>query len=105
YLEFFAKGSTQNLMFANQPGFIPTAKDADTSSFSDLQKKAVQLVSSAQKITQFLDRDSRPDFAGAQGMQAFLQTFLKNPTADTMPLQTQMQAYWDQLPPYAGAGS
>ena len=103
YLEFFAKGATQTLMFQNQPGFIPTANDADTSSFSALQKKAVQLVSSAQKITQFLDRDSRPDFAGAQGMQAFLQTFLKNPTADTTPLQTQMQAYWDQLPPYLGS--
>ena len=103
YLEFFAKGATQGLMFQNQPGFIPTANDADTSSYSALQKKAVQLVSSAQKITQFLDRDSRPDFAGAQGMQAFMQTFLKNPTADTTSLQTQMQAYWDQLPPYAGS--
>ena len=99
YMEFWAKGSTQLIMFQNQPGLIPTANDADTSSYSDLQKKATQLVSSAQKITQFLDRDSRPDFAGANGMQAFLQTFLANPTADTTALQTQIQAYWDALPP------
>ena len=69
-------------MFQNQPGLIPTATDADTSTYSDLQKKAVEIVSKAQKITQFLDRDTRSDFAGANGMQAFLQTFLANPTQD-----------------------
>jgi multiple sugar transport system substrate-binding protein len=99
YIEFWSKGSTQLLMFQNQPGFIPTANDADTSSYSDLQKKAQQIVSSAKKITQFLDRDSRPDFAGANGMQGFLQTFLANPTADTTALQAQIQAFWDALPP------
>ena len=31
YLEFWSKGSTQLIMFKNQPGLIPTAKDADTS--------------------------------------------------------------------------
>jgi multiple sugar transport system substrate-binding protein len=99
YMEFWAKGSTQLLMFQNQPGFIPTANDTDTSSYSDLQKKAQAIVSSAQKITQFLDRDSRPDFAGANGMQAFLQKFLSNPTQDTTALQAEIQAYWDALPP------
>jgi multiple sugar transport system substrate-binding protein len=99
YMEFWAKGSTQLLMFQNQPGFIPTANDTDTSSYSDLQKKAQAIVSSAQKITQFLDRDSRPDFAGANGMQAFLQKFLANPTQDTTALQAEIQAYWDALPP------
>ena len=53
----------------------------------------------AQKITQFLDRDSRPDFAGANGMQGFLQKFLPNPTQDTTALQAQIQAFWDALPP------
>ena len=38
---------------------IPTAKDADTSTYSDLQKKAVEIVGSAKRITQFLDRDTR----------------------------------------------
>ena len=40
YLEYWSKGSTQLIMFTNQPGLIPTAKDADTSTYSDLQKKA-----------------------------------------------------------------
>jgi multiple sugar transport system substrate-binding protein len=99
YMEFWAKGSTQVIMFQNQPGDIPTANDADTSGYSPLQKKAQAIVSQANKITQFLDRDSRPDFAGANGMQGFLQTFLANPTADTTALQTQIQAFWDALPP------
>ncbi|MHB8587504.1 MAG: ABC transporter substrate-binding protein [Candidatus Dormibacteraceae bacterium] len=101
FLEFFAKGSSQITMFQNAPGNIPTASDADTSTYSPLQKKAVQLVSSAQKITQFFDRDSRPDFAGPNGMQSFLLTFLANPKQDTTNLQKTMQSFWDSLPPEA----
>jgi len=99
YMEFWSKGSTQLLMFQNQPGFIPTANDADPSTYDALTKKAVQIVSQAKKITQFLDRDSRPDFAGANGMQGFLQKFLANPTQDTTALQGEIQAFWDALPP------
>ncbi len=44
YLEFWSKGSTQLIMFQNQPGLIPTATDTDTSTYSDLQKKAVEIV-------------------------------------------------------------
>ena len=98
FLEFFAKGSTQGLFFKNVPGNIPTAKDADSSTFSPLQKKAAQIVSSAQKITQYFDRDSRPDFAGANGMQSFLKTFIANPNADSTVLQGTMQKFWDSLP-------
>ncbi len=99
YLEFWAKGSTQLLMFKGQPGLIPTASDADTSSYTDLQKKAVEVVSAAQRITQFLDRDTRSDFAGANGMQSFLQKFLGDPTQDLAKFQASIQSFWDGLPP------
>jgi multiple sugar transport system substrate-binding protein len=99
FLEFWALGSTQLTMFKVAPGLIPTASDVDASSYSALQKKAQAIVSQAVKITQFLDRDSRPDFAGPNGMQHFLQLFLANPTQDTTALQTQIQAFWDALPP------
>jgi multiple sugar transport system substrate-binding protein len=99
YLEFWAKGSTQGIFFEHQPGFIPTAKDADTSKYSDLQKKAVQVVGNAKRITQFLDRDTRSDFAGPQGMQGFLQKFLADPKQDLAGLQKTIQDYWDSLPP------
>jgi multiple sugar transport system substrate-binding protein len=99
YLEFWAKGSTQGIFFEHQPGFIPTAKDADTSKYSALQKKAVEVVGNAKRITQFLDRDTRSDFAGAQGMQLFLQKFLANPSQDLAAFQKTIQDYWDALPP------
>jgi multiple sugar transport system substrate-binding protein len=99
YLENWAKGATQLLMFQNQPGLIPTAKDADTSTYTPLQKKAVEIVSKATRITQFLDRDTRADFAGANGMQSFLQKFLANPTQDLAAYQKSIQDFWDGLPP------
>jgi multiple sugar transport system substrate-binding protein len=99
WMKFWAKGSTQLTMFQNAPGLIPTANDADTSSYTALQKKAAQIISNAKRITQFFDRDSRPDFAGSNGMQSFLLTYLQNPTADTTSLQGKMQAFWDSLPP------
>jgi multiple sugar transport system substrate-binding protein len=99
FMEFMAKGSTQVLYWKNAPGSIPTASDADTSTYPALTKKAVDIVSKAQKITQYFDRDSRPDFAGTQGMQSFLLKFLSNPSADTTGLQSDMQKFWDSLPP------
>jgi multiple sugar transport system substrate-binding protein len=102
YLAFWAKGSAQVLMYKNQPGFIPTASDADTSSYDVLTKKAVDIVSKAQKITQFLDRDTRPDFAGANAMQSFLLSFLKNPSQDLTKFEQSIQDFWDKLPPYTG---
>src|SRR5207302_6752818 len=99
FLEFFAKGSTQLTVFQSAPGFIPVANDTDTSSYSPLQKKAQQLIADAKRITQFFDRDSRPDYAGPNGMQSFLLSFLKNPKQDLQAFQGTMQKFWDSLPP------
>jgi multiple sugar transport system substrate-binding protein len=99
FMEFVSKGSTQVTYWKNAPGSIPTASDADTSTYPALTKKAVQIVSSAQRITQYFDRDSRPDFSGPNGMQGFLLKFLSNPSGDPTSLQGQMQAFWDSLPP------
>jgi multiple sugar transport system substrate-binding protein len=102
YLEYWAKGSAQMLMYAANNGFIPCASDADLSGLTVLTKKAVEIVSKAQKITQFLDRDTRPDFAGANSMQSFLLNFLKTPTQDLAALQKSIQDFWDKLPEYKG---
>jgi multiple sugar transport system substrate-binding protein len=99
YLEFWAKGSTQGIFFQYQPGVLPTANDSDTSTYTDLQKKAVEIVSKAKRITQFLDRDTRPDFATQDGMQRFLQTWLAKPDQDMVAYQKSIQDFWDQLPP------
>jgi multiple sugar transport system substrate-binding protein len=102
YLEYWSKGSAQLLMYAANNGFIPCASDADQSGLSVLTKKAIEIVSKAQKITQFLDRDTRPDFAGANSMQSFLLNFLKTPAQDLAALQKSIQDFWDKLPEYKG---
>ena len=50
----------------------------------------------AKYITQFLDRDTRPDFAGPVVGPA-IQSFLKNPKDLTKILEST-QAQWDALP-------
>jgi multiple sugar transport system substrate-binding protein len=51
---------------------------ADVSGYTALQKKAAELVGSATEIAQFLDRDTRPDFASTV-MIPSLQQFLNAP--------------------------
>jgi multiple sugar transport system substrate-binding protein len=102
WMEFWSKGSTQVLMYQQQPGFIPTASDADTSGYDVLTKKAVSIVSQALKITQFLDRDTRPDFAGTNGVGSFFLNFLNKPTQDLTAFQKSIQDFWDKLPAYSG---
>lgn len=99
FMEYVSKGSAQTAFYKDNPGAIPTANDADQSQFDPLTKKAAQIVSNAKKITQFFDRDSRPDFAGPNGMQGFLLKYLANHDSDTTGLQGQMQSFWDSLPP------
>ena len=53
-------------------------KDADTSKYSALQKKSAEIINSAKHIAQFLDRDTRPDFASTV-MIPSLQQFLNKP--------------------------
>jgi multiple sugar transport system substrate-binding protein len=58
--------------------FIAVNANADTSLYTPLQKKSAELVSAQKNIAQFLDRDTRPDFASTVVIPAF-QSFLKNP--------------------------
>jgi len=99
FLAFLGTGAAQTIFVTADPGNVAAAKDASTAAYNALQKKAVELIGAAQKITQFLDRDTRPDFAGAQGMQNFLLKFIGDPKQDLTKLLGQIQAYWDGLPP------
>ena len=57
--------------------FISANSNADTSAYTSLQKKSAELVGQQKNIAQFLDRDTRPDFASTVVIPAF-QSFLKN---------------------------
>jgi heme-degrading monooxygenase HmoA len=56
-----------------------------------------EIIGNSQKIAQFLDRDTRPDFAGPNGMQGFLQTFLTDPDQDLDAFLGTIQSFWDSL--------
>ncbi|HET9613431.1 MAG TPA: ABC transporter substrate-binding protein, partial [Candidatus Limnocylindrales bacterium] len=82
FMEYLATGEAQGIFLQSSPNNVAAAKDADTSTYTPFQKKMAEIIGGAQKIAQFLDRDTRPDFAGANGMQGFLQNFLGNPKQD-----------------------
>ena len=87
-------------MFQNQPGLIPAAKDADTSTYTALQKKAVEIVGKAPRRSPSSSTATRGRTSPApNGMQSFLQKFLANPTQDLTAYQKTIQDFWDQLPP------
>jgi multiple sugar transport system substrate-binding protein len=77
-LKYLASAEAQNTYLQSDPNNIATANDADTSGYSALQKKAVELINGASNIAQFLDRDTRPDFASTV-MIPSLQDFIKTP--------------------------
>ena len=77
-LKYLASGAAQDIYLKSDPNNIATAKDADTSGYTPLQKKAVELVNNASNISQFMDRDTRPDFASTV-MIPSLQAFIRNP--------------------------
>ena len=88
-LKFLASGQAQNTYLASDPNNIATANDADTSGYSALQKKAVELIGKASNITQFMDRDTRPDFASTV-MIPSIQEFIKNPN-DAASIQKKIE--------------
>ena len=60
------------------PSLLSANSETDTSGYTPLQKKCVEYVSSAKSISQFMDRDTRPDFASTV-MIPSIQTFINNP--------------------------
>jgi len=78
-------------------GNVAAVSNADTSAYTQLQKDAASVIAGAGKIAQYLDRDTRSDFAGPSGMQLFLQKFLENPNQDMTAFLGGIQAYYDSL--------
>ena len=71
-------------------------KNQDTSTYDAFQKQQLNVMSQAKYITQFLDRDTRPDFAGPVVGPA-IQAWYKNP-ADVNKIVDSLQAQWEALP-------
>ena len=74
-------GTAEAVDIANKDAdspFIAANEGASTEPYNALQKKSVEVVSSAANIAQFLDRDTNADFASTVVIPS-LQDFLRNP--------------------------
>lgn len=78
FLAYAATGAAQDIYLKTDSNDVAAAKDASTANYTALQKKAAELIGSTKNIAQFLDRDTRPDFASPVVIPA-IQDFLKNP--------------------------
>ncbi len=63
--------------FADELGRLPTNMEVDTSGFSAVQQKGLELIQGADFVAQFYDRDTTPEMAD-EGMNGFMQ-FWDNP--------------------------
>ncbi|MFN8099050.1 MAG: ABC transporter substrate-binding protein [Dermatophilaceae bacterium] len=77
-LGYVGGAEAQGLAVKSDPSVIATNSGVDSSGYTALQKKAVEFVASAKSIAQFMDRDTRPDFASTVMIPA-IQDFIKNP--------------------------
>jgi multiple sugar transport system substrate-binding protein len=76
-LKYIGTGKAEDVYLATDSNDVAAAKDADTSKYNALQKKAAELIGSAKSISQFLDRDADSAFANnaaLPGIQNFIKT-------------------------------
>jgi multiple sugar transport system substrate-binding protein len=76
-IKYIGTGKAEAVYLATDSNDVAAAKDADTSKYNALQKKAAALISGAKSISQFLDRDAEPAFANNAALPAF-QQFIKD---------------------------
>ncbi|HUH07834.1 MAG TPA: ABC transporter substrate-binding protein [Egibacteraceae bacterium] len=88
-LRFLATPEAQGIYLAADPTNIAAVNGADTSTYNELQLKAEELIGNAEAISQFLDRDTRPDFSTTVVVPS-LQNFINNP-GDVDNLLRQME--------------
>lgn len=77
-LEYLGSAEAEKINADADKGLVGPASNMDTSDYTDLQKKAAEVVGKAKNIAQFMDRDTRPDFASTV-MIPSIQAFIKNP--------------------------
>ena len=77
-LAYLGSAAAENVYLKTDPNDTGAAKDASTAHYNPLQKKAAKLIAGAKHIAQYMDRDTRPDFASTVMIPA-LQQFLNKP--------------------------
>jgi multiple sugar transport system substrate-binding protein len=97
-LACFGTAEAQAKFIAADPSVIAAVKNADTSTYTPQQKKMAEIIGASKGVAQYLDRDTRSDFAGKGGMQTLLQDFIKDPSQDLVAFTKKIQGVYDALP-------
>ena len=77
-LTYLGSAAAENIYLKSDSNNVGANKNANRAAYTALQKKSAKLISSAKHIAQYLDRDTRPDFASTVMIPA-LQQFLNAP--------------------------
>jgi multiple sugar transport system substrate-binding protein len=97
-LYHFGTALAQETYVTISPNVIGAASDIDQSIFNPLQQKALETVAAAEYITQFLDRDTSPEYASNVAGPAFAD-FLADPSSiDSIleDMQAQAEAIFEE---------
>jgi multiple sugar transport system substrate-binding protein len=92
FAKFIGTADAENAYLKTDPSNVAVNSGADTSGYSKMQKQSVDLVSKAKHVSQYLDRDTRPDFAQTVMIPA-LQSFIdKHSSSDIDALLANIEA-------------
>lgn len=78
WLSYLGTGEAQDILVQADPSVVAVSENAQVGAYTRLQTEMLQLLQEATEVSQFLDRDSRPDFASTVVGPA-LQRFLRDP--------------------------
>ena len=90
-MSYLASPAAQLIYLKSDSSVVAANKTASTANYTALQKRSAELIGSAKTISQFLDRDSRPDFASPVVIPA-LQQFLKDGDSAAVTKSLESQA-------------
>jgi len=77
-LQYLGSAAAANIYLRTDTNDVAANKLSTTARYNTLQKKAAKLIGSSKNIAQYMDRDTRPDFASTVMIPA-LQQFLNKP--------------------------
>jgi multiple sugar transport system substrate-binding protein len=91
FLEYLGTAQAEATYLKSDPTDVGTATNYDESTYNQLQKDSAAIIAGTKNIAQFLDRDTRPDFAYPV-VQNALQGFIDSKDTDTACNSLESQA-------------
>ena len=94
-LDYLATAEAAEIYLKTDSNNVACNQDVDTSQYTRLQQKYAEVITSSKGVAQYLDRDTRPDFAGPVVLPA-IQDFLRSEGRDidriTESIQSQAES-------------